>query len=203
MTFRTGPTRRVIPSVLKIVALVVFAQTLFTRAVDPVITKIAADLVIDVKAAALLSTAFTLPYALVQPIIGITGDFFGKTRVMNICAFVVSIAALVCAVSDSFSLLVAMRVLGGLVAGGVFPVAMALIGDLTFPIVRSQAEGIATVSEGEIASAMRLIWEVMKIAVEPSGAVGYAAVAGKKLPVAGRRVGVILSGGNVEFAGSG
>ncbi len=80
---------------------------------------------------------------------------------------------------------------------------LAQIGDLTFPIVRSQAEGIATVSDGEIASAMRLIWEVMKIAVEPSGAVGYAAVAGKRLPVAGKRVGVILSGGNVEFAAPG
>jgi threonine dehydratase len=80
---------------------------------------------------------------------------------------------------------------------------LAQIGELAFPIVRSQAEGIATVSDGEIAAAMRLIWEVMKIAVEPSGAVGYAAVAGRRLPVEGRRVGVILSGGNVEFAGPG
>jgi predicted MFS family arabinose efflux permease len=47
--------------------LVVFAQTLFTRAVDPVIPMIAADFAIDVKTAALLSTAFTLPYALVRP----------------------------------------------------------------------------------------------------------------------------------------
>ncbi len=79
---------------------------------------------------------------------------------------------------------------------------LALIGDLTFPIVRSLAEGIATVSDREIAAAMRLILEVLKIAVEPSGAVGYAAVAGQRLPVTGRRVGVILSGGNVEFEGA-
>ena len=45
----------------------VFAQTLFTRAVDPVIPMIAADLAVDVNTAALLSSAFTFPYALVQP----------------------------------------------------------------------------------------------------------------------------------------
>jgi predicted MFS family arabinose efflux permease len=115
---------------LKIVALVVFAQTLFTRAVEPVIPMIAADLAIDVSTAALLSSAFTFPYALVQPALGVTGDFFGKTRVMNLCLLVVAVSALVCAVATSFSLLVAMRIAAGLVAGGVFPVAMALVGDL-------------------------------------------------------------------------
>jgi predicted MFS family arabinose efflux permease len=109
---------------------VVFAQTLFTRAVEPVIPMIAADLAIDVNTAALLSSAFTFPYALVQPVLGVTGDFFGKTRVMNLCLLVVAVSALVCAVATSFSLLVAMRIAAGLVAGGVFPVAMALIGDL-------------------------------------------------------------------------
>lgn len=108
----------------------VFAQTLFTRAVDPVIPMIADDLSIDVRTAALLSSAFTFPYALVQPALGVTADFFGKTRLMNLCLFVVAGSALVCAVATSFSLLIAMRVAAGLVAGGVFPVAMALIGDL-------------------------------------------------------------------------
>ena len=91
---------------------------------------IADDLAIDVKTAALLSSAFTLPYALVQPALGVTGDFFGKTRLMNLCLLVVALSALVCAVAMSFSLLLAMRVAAGLVAGGIFPVAMALTGDL-------------------------------------------------------------------------
>src|SRR5437016_6016661 len=98
---------------------------------------IAADLAIDVNTAALLSSAFTFPYALVQPVLGVTGDFFGKTRVMNLCLLVVAVSALVCAVATSFSLLVAMRIAAGLVAGGVFPVAMALIGDLV-PIHQRQ-----------------------------------------------------------------
>jgi MFS transporter, DHA1 family, inner membrane transport protein len=116
---------------------VVFAQTLFTRAVDPVIPQIAADLAVGVQTAALLSTAFTFPYALVQPALGVAGDFFGKTRLMNICVLVVALSALVCAIADSFGLLVAMRVLAGVVAGGVFPIAMALIGDLV-PIHQRQ-----------------------------------------------------------------
>ena len=117
--------------------MVVFAQTLFTRAVDPVIPKIALDLAIEVQTAALLSTAFTFPYALVQPVLGVTADFLGKTRLMNVCVFVVAASSLVCAFADSFTLLVAMRIVSGLVAGGVFPVAMALIGDLV-PIQQRQ-----------------------------------------------------------------
>jgi DHA1 family inner membrane transport protein len=116
---------------------VVFAQTLFTRAVDPVVPMIAADLAIDVKTAALLSSAYTFPYALVQPALGVTADFFGKTRLMNLCLLVVAVSALACALATSFSLLVAMRVAAGLVAGGVFPVAMALTGDLV-PINQRQ-----------------------------------------------------------------
>ena len=51
----------------------------------------------------------------------------------------------------------------------------------------------------EIRAAVRLLLEVMKIAVEPSGAVGYAAVASGRLSVSGARVGVILSGGNIDL----
>ena len=89
------------------------------------------------KTAALLSTAFTLPYALTQPVLGTIADFFGKTRLMNMSLLIVSITALICAVADSFSLVFAMRVAAGLVAGGVFPVAMALVGDLV-PIQQRQ-----------------------------------------------------------------
>lgn len=67
-----------IPAVLKIVSLVVFASTLFSRAVDPVVPKIAVDLGIDVTAAALLSSAFTFPYAFTQPVLGTIADFLEK-----------------------------------------------------------------------------------------------------------------------------
>ena len=108
----------------------VFASTLFSRAVDPVIPKIAADLGIDVKTAALLSTAFTFPYAIMQPALGTIGDFFGKTRLMNICLAVVVTTTLICAFASNFTLLVAMRIVAGVFAGGIFPIGMALVGDL-------------------------------------------------------------------------
>lgn len=76
---------------------------------------------------------------------------------------------------------------------------LAYIGDLTFPIIQENVEAIATVSDQEIMAAVRRLFGIMKIAVEPSGAVAYAAVAGGKLPVAGKRVGVILSGGNLDL----
>jgi predicted MFS family arabinose efflux permease len=98
---------------------------------------IARDLAIDVKTAALLSSVYTFPYALVQPVLGVTGDFFGKTRLMNICLLVIGLSAVTCALATSFSLLVAMRVAAGLVAGGIFPVAMALTGDLV-PVQQRQ-----------------------------------------------------------------
>jgi threonine dehydratase len=76
---------------------------------------------------------------------------------------------------------------------------LAFVGDLTFAVIRRDVDGIATVSDAQIAAAMRQLLEVLKIAVEPSGAVAYAAVAERKVDVAGKRVGIILSGGNVDL----
>jgi predicted MFS family arabinose efflux permease len=116
--------------VLRVVSLIVFASTLFTRAVDPIVPKIAYDLGIDVKTAALLSTAFTFPYAFVQPVLGPIGDIVGKTRLMIFSLSVIVTTTLVCAFAQDFSLLVAMRVLAGMLAGGIYPVGMAMVGDL-------------------------------------------------------------------------
>jgi len=94
-----------------------------------------------VKTAALLSTAYTFPYALVQPVLGMIADFFGKTRLMNASLVIVAITALLSAITTDFYFLVALRVVSGLVAGGVFPVAMALVGDLVPPQQRQVAIG--------------------------------------------------------------
>ena len=82
------------------------------------------------KTAALLSTAYTFPYALVQPLLGALSDTLGKTRVMNVALLIVAVAALISSMVTDFSVLVGMRITAGLVAGGVFPAAMALVGDL-------------------------------------------------------------------------
>jgi threonine dehydratase/serine racemase len=71
------------------------------------------------------------------------------------------------------------------------------LGGLPFAILRGRGVEIVTVSEEAIAAAMRLVWERMKIVIEPSAAVPVAAVLGRK--VRGARIGVILSGGNVDL----
>ena len=72
-------------------------------------------------------------------------------------------------------------------------------GKVTFPIVHCLAEGVLLVSEKEIKSAMRFVRTRMKLLTEPSGAVAVAAVLGRKLPIEARRIGIIVSGGNVDL----
>lgn len=73
------------------------------------------------------------------------------------------------------------------------------LGDKTFPIIQQYVREVITVSDAEIIAAMRLIWERMKIIVEPSCAVPLAAVMKAKEKFSGRKVGIILSGGNVDL----
>jgi threonine dehydratase len=73
------------------------------------------------------------------------------------------------------------------------------LGTLTFPIIQQNVEQIVTVSEAGIIEAMKFIWERAKIVVEPSAAVPVAVLWERKIDLSGLRVGVILSGGNVDL----
>ena len=73
------------------------------------------------------------------------------------------------------------------------------LGPLTFAIMQQHVQQIVTVSEEAIVSAMRYVWERMKIVIEPSAAVPIGALLEKKLDLTGKRIGVILSGGNVSL----
>lgn len=73
------------------------------------------------------------------------------------------------------------------------------IGRPNFALARQLVDEVVTVSEEAIVAAMRALWETLKIVVEPSGAVPYAAVLEGKVPLAGRRAGLILTGGNVDL----
>ena len=75
----------------------------------------------------------------------------------------------------------------------------ASLGTLTFPLVRANVDDMVTVSDAQIVDAMRFLWERMKLVVEPTGALAAAAVMHARLPVRGKRVGIILSGGNVDL----
>ena len=71
--------------------------------------------------------------------------------------------------------------------------------ELTWHFVQRHVEDILTVSEQEIVDAMKLIWQRMKLIVEPSSAVTLAAILKNKERFSGQRVGVILTGGNVDL----
>lgn len=82
------------------------------------------------------------------------------------------------------------------------------LGDLTWPIVRDLVAGVVTVTEEEIVAAMRLVFERLKVVVEPSGAVGLAAALSERFKSSEQyagchRVGIILCGGNVDLAAKG
>jgi threonine dehydratase len=75
----------------------------------------------------------------------------------------------------------------------------ATLSERTLFAIRRHAAAIPTASDAAIARAMRLTWERMKIVIEPSSAVPLACLLEGTVPVSGKRVGVILSGGNVDL----
>jgi threonine dehydratase len=73
------------------------------------------------------------------------------------------------------------------------------LGDLTWPIIQRDVAAVLTATEPQILGAMRELWEVLKIVVEPSSAVAFAAVKANLATFSGRRVGIVLTGGNVDL----
>lgn len=116
-------------SLIAHVSMIGFATALSTRAVDPIIPPIALSLHTDPATVALLSTAFALPFALAQPILGPTADMFGKIRIMILCLVVIVVTSLICAVATSYEILLAARIVCGIATGGIFPVGLAIIAD--------------------------------------------------------------------------
>ena len=117
-----SPTR-----MLATIWLAVFSTSLSLRAVDPIVPQIAAGLSEPIPTVALLATAFALPYALMQPVLGAAADVLGKTRMMFACLVVVTAATFAGALAPNLSFLMASRVVAGIVAGGIFPVSLALV----------------------------------------------------------------------------
>ncbi len=73
------------------------------------------------------------------------------------------------------------------------------LGDITFPLVLEHVDDMVTVSDDALVRAMHLLWERMKIVVEPTGALGAAALLSRAVQGQGRRIGVVVSGGNVDL----
>jgi threonine dehydratase len=76
---------------------------------------------------------------------------------------------------------------------------LSSLGTITFPIIQKNVEQIVTVSEAGMIAAMKFVWERAKIIIEPSAAVPLAVLWEKKIDLSGLKIGVILSGGNVDL----
>lgn len=74
------------------------------------------------------------------------------------------------------------------------------LGDFTFPIIRRHVDDILTVSDKELVQCLRFFAERMKIVVEPTGCLGFAAARAMKEQLRGKRVGILVSGGNIDLA---
>jgi len=100
---------------------------------------------------------------------------------------------------DAYRSLLEGRIMPPLIPNTIADGLRTALGSLTFAVIQKHVNGIVTVSEQSIIDAMRLIWERMKIIVEPSSAVPLAAILANKMDIAGKRAGIILSGGNVDM----
>jgi predicted MFS family arabinose efflux permease len=135
------PSDRSAARLISHIGLIGFATALSTRAVDPIIPPVADSLHVEPARVALLITAFTLPFVLVQPVLASAADAVGKLRVMLGCLIAVVAASFVAALAPSFEVLVLARIVCGAATGGIYPVGMALIAD-SVPLSERQV-GIA------------------------------------------------------------
>ncbi|MBR0936637.1 MFS transporter [Bradyrhizobium jicamae] len=136
MTAKSG-----MPPALNVITLATFAASLSVRALDPVLPHVAEDFGVSIATAASFAAVFAFTFAIVQPAIGAAADLFGKARLMTICLVLLGVANILGALSTSFPVLFATRILAGIGSGGVFPVALSLTSDLVGPDKRQLAIG--------------------------------------------------------------
>src|ERR1700732_1424202 len=124
------PHEQRMPPALNIIALATFAASLSARALDPVLPHVADEFGVSIATAASFAAVFAFTFAIVQPVLGAAADLFGKARLMIVCLVLLGLANILGAMSTSFPLLFATRILAGIGAGGVFPIALSLTSDL-------------------------------------------------------------------------
>ncbi len=119
------------PPIITVIAITTFAASLSSRAIDPVLPHISDDFAVTAAVAASLSAATAFSFAMIQPLLGAVADLLGKAKLILFCLIILGVANFVGAFTHSFEMLFLTRILCGIGAGGVFPVAMALTSDLT------------------------------------------------------------------------
>lgn len=106
-----------------------FASGFALRLVDPIVLPVAGHFGVTPAAAAMLNTAYALPYAFAQPFLGPIGDRFGKPRCIQVCVAGLAVMLLLGVFATSFPFLMATRICAGIFAGGLIPLVLAGLGD--------------------------------------------------------------------------
>lgn len=172
-----------------------FASGFALRLVDPIVLPVAGHFAVTATAAAMLNTAYALPYALSQPFLGPIGDRFGKQRCIQVCIAGLALMLAAGAFAESFAFLLATRVLAGIFAGGLIPLVLASLGDSYAMSERQVALGrmlLAIISGqmlGSVVSGFANVAFGWRSALVIASGVGLAAavVAWTQMPVAPRR----------------
>jgi predicted MFS family arabinose efflux permease len=120
-----GRTRRLI----LLLGFSCFAGALASRVTDPFVVSISEEFRSSPESVALLATAFAVPFALVQPVLGPVGDALGKRRVIRVAICLLSVFTLLAPLAPDLLSLAVLRGLAGAAAGGVMPLSLATIGD--------------------------------------------------------------------------
>ncbi len=122
---------------LPILAAGCFVSSMSMRIIDPVVPDISRDLGVDAASVAMLASFYAFPYALAQPILGALGDALGKSRIIKLALGVLVLCLAASAIAPTLGTLSLARLIGGAAAGGIIPLAFALVGD-RFPMAERQ-----------------------------------------------------------------
>ncbi|ACL61276.1 MFS transporter [Methylobacterium nodulans] len=165
-----------------------FASTFAGRVVEPLVGVLARDFSAAPATVALLSTAFALPYALIQPVLGPVGDALGKERVVVTCLGILALALAASIVAADIRMLFALRMIAGAAAGGVIPLALAMMGD-RIPLDQRQ------VAIGRFLVAV-ILGQLMGSTVSGliEGQIGWRGVFGLSAAIAVAGCGAVLAG---------
>lgn len=124
-----APPPRSLKSLILVLGACGFASTFTMRLLDPLVPTLATEFGRSIAQVAAVVTAFASAYALGQPFLGPIADSIGKLRTISVCLGLLALLSVAAGFAGSFEMLAGVRMVAGVAAGGVIPVAMAAIGD--------------------------------------------------------------------------
>ena len=124
-----APSQGSLNSLILVLGACGFASTFTMRLLDPLVPTLAAEFGRSIAQVAAIATAFSFAYAIGQPFLGPIADSLGKLRTIATCLGALALLSLAVTFAGSFEMLTVVRMVAGISAGGIIPVAMAAIGD--------------------------------------------------------------------------